>query len=318
MDNKLVATGQLNYKKKMVPRFLHKYFYNRYLLLLLIPGLAYFIIFKYVPMYGILIAFKDFKPIRGIMGSPWIGLENFERLLYTPSFLIILKNTVIISFLKIIFNFSGAVLFALLINEISNSAFKRVVQTISYIPYFLSWVIIATILYTLLSPTIGSVNYFLSYLGIEPIDFLSSKKYFVTVLIVSDLWRNIGYGSIIYLAAIAGIDQQTYEAAIIDGAGRLKRAIHVTLPGMLHMMVVLLVLSVGNIMSAGFDQILNLYNPLVFSVADIIDTYVYRVGLRNFQFSFSTAVSLFKNVVSLILLLLVNWFVRKRSDYSLL
>lgn len=291
---------------------------NKYLFLLLAPVIIWYTIFAYGPMYGIQLAFKDYFIRDGIWGSPWVGFKHFEYLFTaSPDFWKIIKNTLIISFYHIIFGFPAPIILALLFNELRFSFFKKVAQTISYLPHFLSWIVIGGILITLLSPNSGVVNYIIQWLGFDPIYFLGSEKYFRFTLVMSGIWKEIGWGTIIYLAALASIDSQMYEAAVLDGANRWKQTLFITIPSILPVIAILLILRVGSVLDAGFDQVLTLYSPAVYGVADTLDTYVYRIGLQNFQFSLTTAVGLFKNVVGLILVLFANFITKKMGQEGL-
>jgi putative aldouronate transport system permease protein len=288
----------------------------RGLLVLLVPSIVWYLVFQYFPMYGVLVAFKNYRLLQGVLGSPWVGLENFQRLFRTPAFLQVLRNTLVISFLKLLWGFPAPILLALLLNEVKGMRFKRVVQTVSYLPHFISWVVIGGFVRALLSPTGGAVNQLLGLFHVGPIRFLIEPSFFRSIIVVSDIWKNVGWGSIIYLASITGIDPQLYEAAVMDGAGRFRQAVSITLPSLASVMVILFLLRIGNVMSAGFEEIFNLYNPVVYSVADIIDTYVYRVGLIDFDYSYSTAIGLFKNVLGLFLLVVTNTVTRRFSEYG--
>ena len=289
---------------------------HKFLFMMLIPALAYIFIFHYIPMYGITIAFKNFNFSKGILGSEWIGLANFERLFgSSSSFLRVLRNTLVISGMKLIFVFSACIVLALLINEVKAKAFKRIVQNISYLPHFLSWVIIGSILIEMLSLSKGVVNQIIQLFGGSPIYFLTEKSWFLIILVSSDMWQSIGWGSIIYLAAISGVSPALYESATMDGAGRIRQMISITLPCIANVIAIMFILQIGSILSAGFDQIFNLYNYRVYEVADIIDTYAYRIGLKEGDFSLSTAVSLFKNVIGLILVIITN-YVAKRLGHT--
>ena len=276
---------------------------NMYIMLL--PALAAMILFKYVPLYGIQIAFKKFVSVKGIWGSEWVGLKYFLRMFREYTFLRVLRNTLWISFLKLFISYPFGVIFALLINEIYHLRFKKIIQTISYLPHFISWVIIAGIMKNLLSLN-GPVNHIIETLGGEKIYFLTKSEAFVPIILVSDIWQTMGWSSIIFLAAIAGISPELYEVAQIDGANRIKCMRYITLPSIMPVVTIMFILRIGRILNAGFDQIFNLYSPIVYDVADIIDTYVYRVGLVDIDFSYSTAIGLFKNVVGVILMLTVN------------
>jgi putative aldouronate transport system permease protein len=282
--------------------------------IMLLPVIAYFVIFHYVPMYGIVLAFKKFDLSKGILGSPWVGLDNFKTLMGTSTFLRAFRNTVIISGLKLLCGFPMPIILALLLNELKNLRFKKVVQTVSYLPYFLSWVILAGLFIQFLSPSNGVVNYILGLLGIKPIFFMADNNWFRTVLIITDVWKGMGWGSIIYLAAITGINPELYEAAECDGAKRHHKIWYVTLPLLAPTISVLFILNVGGIMSAGFDQIFNMYTTAVYETSDIIDTYVYRYGLGKMQFSLATAVGLFKNVIGFALVIITNALSKRISD----
>jgi len=298
-------------------KILKNYWSNRYIVAMLYIGLIYYAIFCYVPMYGIQIAFKDYKFLKGITGSPWVGLENFKMLFIGSGFLEVFKNTLIISFYKLLFGFPTPIILALMLNEVYNVRFKRVVQTISYLPHFISWVIISGILLQVLSPSSGAVNYIIKLLGFEPIFFMGDSKWFRFTLITSSIWKNIGFSSIIYLATVSSINTELYEAAYIDGATRLKRIIHITIPGLMPVIMIQLILSVGSIINDDFDQIFNMYNEAVYNVADVIGTYTYRMGLVNLQYGFSTAVSLSKNVIAFILIVFTNIVTSRYSEYGI-
>ncbi|MFD0961329.1 ABC transporter permease [Paenibacillus chungangensis] len=285
-------------------------------LMLLLPVIMLFV-FNYLPMYGVLIAFKDFSPGLGIWGSAWNQFDHFTRLFSDFLFIRALSNTLWISILKIIIAFPAPILFALLLNEIRNQKFLKVTQSISYLPHFMSWVILSAMIIEVFSPQRGIVNFIITSFGGDPIHFLSSKLYFIPVLLLTDIWKEVGYGAIIYLAAIASVDPSLYEAADMDGAGRFKKMLHITLPSIMPMVIILFILRLGGILNAGFDQILNLYNPLVYEVADIIDTYVYRSGLEQFQFDYATAVGLFKNIIGVIFILGANAIIRRKSEHGI-
>ncbi len=268
-------------------------------------------------MYGVIISFKNFSPGLGIWESPWNNFDHFKRLFTDFMFIRALKNTIIISLLKILISFPAPIIFALLLNEIRNQKFLKVTQSISYLPHFMSWVILSAMIIEVFSPQRGVINYLITMFGGDPINFLSSKVFFVPVILITDIWKEIGYGAIIYIASIASIDPALYEAAEMDGAGRFKKMIHVTLPSIMPMVIIMFILRLGGILNAGFDQILNLYNPLVYEVADIIDTYVYRSGLEQFQFDYATAVGLFKNVIGIIFILGANAIIRRKSEHGI-
>ena len=293
--------------------------YGRYreLYLMLILVIAYYLVFHYVPMYGAQIAFKDYKFNLGIIRSPWVGLEHFQYLFSLRSFKEIFRNTILISTYKLLFGFPAPIILAILLNELRIIPYKKAVQTISYLPHFLSWVILGAIFTQLLSPSTGAVNILLTKLGFDPIFFLGDKSWFRSVLVFTSVWKGVGWGSIIYLASIAGINPEIYEAAIVDGAGRMRRIWHVTLPGLTPVITILLIFAIGRLTLDDFDQIFNLYNPSVYSVGDVISTYTYRKGLIELQYSFSAAVGLFQNVISLALIVIVNWVTKRFNEYGI-
>lgn len=267
-------------------------------------------------MYGVIIAFKNFRPAVGIMDSPWVGLKHFITFFNDYNFWRILKNTFSISALSILFGFPAPILLALLINEIRNTKFKRAVQTISYMPYFISMVIICGLIKTFCQSD-GIITDLVVALGGERVNLLASKNWFYPIYIISNIWQNIGWDSIIYLAALAGIDQEQYEAARVDGAGRIRQIISVTLPGLMPTITILFILKMGNILNVGFEKILLLYSPTTYEVADVISTYVYRIGILDANFSYSTAIGLFNSVVNIIFLLLTNALSKKMNNSGL-
>ena len=293
------------------------YWRYRELYLMLIPVIAYYVVFHYVPMYGAQIAFKDYKFNLGIIRSPWVGFEHFQYLFSLRSFKEIFRNTILISTYKLIFGFPAPIILAILLNELRIIPYKKAVQTISYLPHFLSWVILAAIFTQLLSPSTGALNILLTRLGFEPIFFLGDKSWFRSVLVFTSVWKGVGWGSIIYLASIAGINPEIYEAAIVDGAGRMRRIWHVTLPGLTPVITILLIFAIGRLTLDDFDQIFNLYNPSVYAVGDVISTYTYRKGLVDLQYSFAAAVGLFQNAISLVLIVIVNWVTKRFNEFGI-
>jgi len=287
---------------------------NKSLYLILLPGILYYITFLYLPMYGITIAFKDFDMFGGIFNSEWVGLKHFKILFASDTFFQVFRNSIVISVYKIVFNFPIPIILAILLNEVRSLVFKKTIQTVVYLPYFLSWVVIAGLVINFLSPSTGVINLLIKSFGGEPINFLANKAYFRTIIVISDLWHSVGWNTIIYLAALTSIDVSLYEAAKIDGAGRLKQIIHITLPGIKSTIVVLLLLKIGNIMNNGFEQMFLLYNPMVYDVADVFETYVYRIGLVESRYDYSTAVGLFKSLVGLVMLVSANGFARKMGE----
>lgn len=279
---------------------------NRYLYLLLVPCVVYFIVFNYVPMYGLVLAFKEFKFSKGIVGSAWVGLENFKYLFNLDAFYKVLRNSLTLSLLKLVIYFPIPIILTIALNEIPFIRFKRISQTMLYLPYFISWVVIGGILVNLLSPSWGIINSVIRTFGGEPVFFLGSAKYFRGIAIVSNIWKNVGWDTIIYLAAITAINPELYEAATVDGASRLQRIWHITLPGIKGTIMILLLLTIGNIMNNGFEQIFMLQNASNLAVSEVFETYTYRLGIINGRFSFATTVGLFSSVVGFTLLILAN------------
>lgn len=299
---------------QLLKRKIWKY---RELYILSIPGLIYLILFRYAPMFGLQIAFKDYNLFKGIMGSDWVGLKHFVTLFSDSQFLKVIRNTLLISFYKLIFGFPIPILLAILLNEVRHLFYKKTVQTITYIPHFISWVVISGIFIDILSPNYGIINTIIKTFGGDLIFFLSDSSWFRSLLVSTNIYKEMGWASIIYLAAITSIDPQLYEAAIVDGANRFRRIWHITLPGIRSTMVILLILRIGRIMSAGMQQVLMLYNPNVYDVGDIIDTFVYRIAFEQLRFSFTTAAGLFKSVIACILLVAANTFAKKIGDEGL-
>lgn len=285
--------------------------------LMLLPSVIILLIFSYFPMLGLVMAFEKYVPAKGILGSKWCGLDNFVYLVSLPDTFRILFNTVYIALLKIVTGIFVPVTFTLLLNEIGKKFFKRLIQTVIYLPYFLSWIILSGILIDILSPSQGIVNSFISYLGLKPVFFLGNEKWFPYVMVISDIWKNFGFGTIIYLAALTGIDPTYYEASIIDGAGRWKQTLYVTLPGIMPIVVLMTTLSLGDVLNAGFDQIFNLYSPAVYSTGDIIDTLIYRIGMKEGQFGVATAVGFFRSVVSFVFITLSYKLADKWAGYRI-
>ena len=301
---------------------LNRFKLNYDMYLLLIPSLLFILVFHYLPLYGITIAFKDYNmfaganPIQAIWNSPSVGFDNFKQLFGSSDFKRIFTNTLLISTYKIIFLFPAPIILALLLNEVRNLYFKKTIQVIVYLPHFISWAVVSGIFITLLNSS-GLVNRMIETMGGEPIRFLMDKRYFRFILVLTDGWKEIGWGSIIYIAAITGVDPSLYEAATVDGAGKLRQVLHVTLPAITPTVVMMLILRVSNILNAGFQQIFIMYNPTVYEVADIIGTYVYRVGLGQMRFGFGTAVGLFNSAVAFILVIGCNLLSRRLTGRSI-
>jgi len=311
--NANTLTGTSVHKKKKLNRWLRNY----ELYLFLLPTLAYFVIFHYVPMYGLQIAFKNFIAVKGITGSPWVGLEHFERFFNSAQFGIIIKNTLLISLYELLFAFPVPIVLALLLNQVTSSKFKRVVQTVTYAPHFISVTIVVGMLYLFLSPHNGLVNHLLQALGMEPVFFLGSESWFKTVFITSGIWQNAGWSTIIYLAALTSVNPDLHEAAIMDGANKWQRIFHIDIPSIMPTIMILLILSVGNFMTVGFEKIYLMQNSLNAGSSEVIQTYVYKTGLLGAQYSYSTAIGLFNSVINFILLLAINTVAKKANQASL-
>ncbi len=307
----LLAPEQ-TFSQKMIRDFQR----NKGLYLMVLPVILYYLIFHYRPMYGAMIAFKDFYPMQGIMGSPWVGFKHFEEFFQGFYFWRIFKNTLIISGTSLIFGFPAPIILALLINELKNRTFTRAVQTITYMPHFISLVVVCGMIHDFTRDT-GVISYLLSLFGWEKTTMLNQPGMFVPVYVISGIWQEVGWGSIIYLAALSGIDPQLYEAATVDGAGRWKQLWHITLPSLAPTIIILLILRLGNLMSIGFEKIILLYNPVIYETSDVISSFVYRKGLQEFNWSYSAAVGLFNSVINFALLVSANWFSRKLNKTSL-
>jgi putative aldouronate transport system permease protein len=293
---------------------LKRYFW---LYLFLLPGIVYLIIFKYIPMVGVLIAFEDYSNVKGIFGSPMVGFKHFRYLFGSNEFYRVLANSIIISVYRLAAGFPAPILLALFLNEIRSWRYKRVMQTVLYLPHFISWVVIYGIMLSFVSPTTGILNILIMRFGGEAIPFMMSTKYFRGMVVLTDIWKNAGWGTVVYMASIAGIDPTYYEAAIIDGASRIKRIIFVTLPMIGSTIVVMLILRTGSLLSNGFEQIFLMQNALNIEVSEVFETYTYKVGLREGRFSFSTAVGLFQSTVGFVLIFLTNRLSRKIGEGGL-
>lgn len=316
-----IKKNQANYrfkdrKKGIGSRIAADFKQNKFVILMALPVVLWYIVFHYVPLYGITIAFKNFSPMKGIIGSPWVGLRYFNEFFQGYYAWRVIKNTLLINVYQLIFGFPAPIILALLLNEIKNSTFKRTVQTVTYLPHFISIVVICGMIVDFTAKG-GVINTVLSVFGWTPANLLLKPEYFRTIYIGSGIWQGIGWGSIIYLAALSGIDTEQYEAATIDGANRWKQFVNVTLPGIAPTIIILLILNIGRLMSEGADKVILLYNPNTYETADIISSFVYRRGLIESNFSFSTAVGLFNSVVNLILLVTANKISRKVNETSL-
>ncbi|MCM3128416.1 MULTISPECIES: ABC transporter permease subunit [unclassified Paenibacillus] len=306
----------MNHSRSFKSRFIRDFMLNKYLYLMMLPVVAYYLIFHYTPMYGAVIAFKDYTPIKGILGSDWVGMKHFIDFFDSYYFWRILKNTLLISLYSLLFEFPMPILLALLINEVRQRRFKRVVQTITYMPYFISLVVICGII-TDFTNADGLINHLFMWLGYDGQAMLQRPELFRPIYILSEIWQRIGWESIIYIAALTSIDQEQYEAARIDGANRLKQMFYITLPGILPTITIMLILRMGNLLNVGFEKIILLYNPVTYETADVISSFVYRKGLLEFGWSYSSAVGLFNSVINLVLLVTANYISRRVSNNSL-
>lgn len=286
---------------------------DKMLYMMVLPGILYFLLFHYVPMYGLTIAFKKYNIYKGFAASKWIGWENFEKLFSMYGFTDALRNTIVISLKKIIFGFPVPIIFAIALNEVRHMKFKKTIQTVVCLPHFISWIVVQGLLFTMFSASSGALKNIMVLFGEEgkALNLLASKEHFQGLIVVSDIWKEFGYGSILYFATLAGIDPQLYEAASIDGAGKLRQIWHITLPCLRSTILIMLIMRLGNILNAGFDQIFAISNPMVSEVAEILDTYVYKLGITKQDFSRSTAAGLFKSVIGLIAVLSTNAIVKK-------
>lgn len=283
---------------------------------MLFPAVVITFIFKYIPFVGITMAFEDYTPLKGLFDQTWVGLGNYRYLFSLPGFGSIIWNTIFIAIMKMVGNLIFPVLIALLLNEIRQKHYKKTIQTVLYLPHFISWAALAGIFIDILSPSGGIINQMIQALGFKEIFFLGDSAIFPYTMAVTDIWKELGWGTIVYLAAITGIDPTYYEAARIDGAGKFKQVLYVTIPGILPMVLLMMVLSVGNVLQAGFEQVFNLYSPQVYSTGDIIDTYVYRIGVIEAKFDLATAVGLFKSAISFVLIMAGYKLADKLTGYK--
>ncbi|QGR00022.1 sugar ABC transporter permease [Paenibacillus psychroresistens] len=283
----------------------------------MIPPVIFFLVFKYIPMFNAVLAFKDYNVIKGIWGSPWVGTRYFKLFFENPAFSTLIKNTLLISLFQLAIGFPIPILLAIALNEIKSRRFKRTVQMVTYAPYFISTVVMVSVIILFLSPRLGIINTIMNSLGIDSINFLGVSSMFRSIYVFSDIWQTAGYSAVIYLAALSGVDPSLYEAAKVDGASRIQKILNVDLPGLMPAAIIILILSVGSIMAIGFEKIYLLQNPLNLATSEIISTYVYKIGLLNANYSFASAVGLFNSMINLILLLMVNTLAKRFSNNSL-
>ena len=284
---------------------------------MIVPGLLFFVVFKYIPLAGSIIAFQDYNVFDGVFGSKFVGMKHFDNLFAYPEFYRVFKNTLLISFYQLLFGFPAPIALALLLNEVRKMVFKRTLQTVLYLPHFISWVIVGGLVINFLSPSTGLLNDVIKWFGGEPVFFMQEPDYFRSIIVISSIWKEVGWGTIIYLAAIAGINPDLYEAAEVDGAGKWRQTISITIPSILPTIMVMLLLRIGNILDLGFEQIYTLLNPLVTETGEVFDTYIYRVGLLGAQYSYTTAIGLFKSVIGFVLLIGANFISRRTTGNSI-
>ncbi|WP_223285689.1 ABC transporter permease [Paenibacillus sp. PL91] len=290
---------------------------NKYLWLLFLPCLIYYLVFRYAPMFGLVITFKDYNLFRGVWASDWVGFKYYRMFLENPDFLLLMKNTFLLGIMTLAFGFPAPIILALLLNEVRKAAFKRFVQTVSYLPHFISNVIVASMVIMFLSPTGGLINDMIVALGFEPINFMNEPGLFRGIYVLSEIWQHIGWETIIYLAALTAVDPQLYEAASIDGASRMRKLWHVTLPGISFAIVITLIMNIGSVLEIGFEKVFLMQNPAIYETADIISTYVYRVGMEQGNFSYGAAIDLFMGIISLIFIYSANFISRRVSETSI-
>lgn len=307
-ENRIVGI----FKRKML-----SYSKNKQLFIMFLLPIAFYIIFKYLPIFGVQIAFRDYKVMKGIWESEWVGLDNFRFLFTLGSFKEVFWNTLIISGYKLIFGFPAPIIFALLLNEVKRLKAKKFIQTVSYLPHFVSWVILAGVFTQFLSPSLGPINIIFNKVGLTPIYFLADSKWFRGVLVVTHIWKSLGWGSIIYIASISAINPELYEAATIDGANRFHMMRYITIPSITPIITIMAIFAVGSIVKDDFNQIFNLYNEAVYNVGDVLSTYAYRVGMIQMKYSFSAAVSFFKNISSLVLIVSANIITKRINEYGI-
>lgn len=313
LDTRSRPSADVTFRSRLMKDFI----LNKYLYLMMLPVLAYYIIFHYVPMYGAIIAFKDYSPMKGILGSDWVGLEHFRNFFNSYYFWRVLKNTLVISLYTLCFEFPMPIILALLLNEVKNKAFKKTAQSIAYMPYFISMIVICGMIKDFTNSG-GFINTMITYVfGGDGQAMLQKPELFRPIYVLSEIWQRVGWESIIYMAALTGIDQEQYEAARLDGASKLQQIWRITIPGIMPVIVIMFILRTGNLLNVGFEKIILLYNPVTYETADVISSFVYRKGLLEFNWSYSTAVGLFNSVLNLILLVLANRLSRKVTENSL-
>lgn len=314
MSAQAVAAAPVTAKKETLFSYMKR---HKWMYLLMLPGIIYFIIFKYVPMGGLIISFQNYSPYLGIAGSEWVGVEHFKNFFMNPDFKMLLINTFSISILNLVFFFPMPIILALLLNEVKNKYMKKSVQTMIYIPHFISMVIVASLTFTLLNTESGIINQIVYAVTGQKLEFLSDPKYFRWIIVIQNIWKETGWGMIIFMAALAGVDTQLYEAAQVDGAGKLRQMWHITLPAIKSTIIIMLIMKVGTLLNTGFEQIFLMKNSLNSSVAEVFDTYVYTLGITQGAFSYSTAVGMFKSLVATVMVVTTNWICKKCGETGL-
>lgn len=314
MSAQAVTAAPVTAKKETLFSYMKR---HKWMYLLMLPGIIYFIIFKYVPMGGLIISFQNYSPYLGIAGSEWVGVEHFKNFFMNPDFRMLLINTFSISILNLVFFFPMPIILALLLNEVKNKYMKKSVQTMIYIPHFISMVIVASLTFTLLNTESGIINQIVYALTGQKLEFLSDPKYFRWIIVIQNIWKETGWGMIIFMAALAGVDTQLYEAAQVDGAGKLRQMWHITLPAIKSTIIIMLIMKVGTLLNTGFEQIFLMKNSLNSSVAEVFDTYVYTLGITQGAFSYSTAVGMFKSLVATVMVVTTNWICKKCGETGL-
>lgn len=314
MSAQAVTAAPVTAKKETLFSYMKR---HKWMYLLMLPGIIYFIIFKYVPMGGLIISFQNYSPYLGIAGSEWVGVEHFKNFFMNPDFKMLLTNTFSISILNLVFFFPMPIILALLLNEVKNKYMKKSVQTMIYIPHFISMVIVASLTFTLLNTESGIINQIVYAVTGQKLEFLSDPKYFRWIIVIQNIWKETGWGMIIFMAALAGVDTQLYEAAQVDGAGKLRQMWHITLPAIKSTIIIMLIMKVGTLLNTGFEQIFLMKNSLNSSVAEVFDTYVYTLGITQGAFSYSTAVGMFKSLVATVMVVTTNWICKKCGETGL-
>lgn len=317
MTDSAVKTMSLKKDKRQGSKFLKRLNKDKFLLLMFLPTFLFFFIFKYIPIWGVVISFMDFKPFLGFAKSSFVGLKHYQAFFSSPDAIIIIKNTLFLGVSTLLWGFPLPIIFALILNEVRNMKFKKLVQTVSYMPHFISHVVVVGMMFAFLSPIRGPINMLIESLGGAKIDFMSVPEYFRTLYVTSDLWQQLGWGAIIYLAALSGIDPQLYEAAEIDGAGKFRQIISITIPSIAPTIITMLLLRSGVIFNVGFEKVLLMYSPVIYDTADVISTYAYRQGLVSGNISYATAIGLFNSLLNLTLLLITNFTAKKMTETSL-